>query len=92
MHFRSAINKDEVEPAHKIMKIKTTEVISSTSKPESRTEFNRFCDSDQQNNNDDFILTEDGYVVVYTDGACSNNGKYGAKGGIGVWFNSNHIL
>jgi len=28
----------------------------------------------------------DGYVVVYTDGACERNGKPNAKAGIGVWF------
>jgi ribonuclease HI len=33
-----------------------------------------------------------GYVVVYTDGACENNGKPGAKAGIGVWFGNNHPL
>ncbi|XP_065161243.1 ribonuclease H1 [Atheta coriaria] len=32
------------------------------------------------------------YIVVYTDGACPNNGKGGAKAGIGVWFGENHPL
>lgn len=32
------------------------------------------------------------YVVVYTDGACENNGKSNAKAGIGVWFSDNHPL
>lgn len=31
-------------------------------------------------------------VVVYTDGACENNGQRGAKAGIGVWFGDNHPL
>lgn len=35
---------------------------------------------------------EDDYVVVYTDGACSNNGKPNAKAGIGVWFADNFAL
>lgn len=30
------------------------------------------------------------YMVVYTDGACENNGFNGAKAGIGVWFGENH--
>lgn len=30
------------------------------------------------------------YLVVYTDGACENNGFNGAKAGIGVWFGENH--
>jgi len=29
---------------------------------------------------------EDNRVIVYTDGSCFNNGKPGAKGGIGVYF------
>ncbi|KAL1138388.1 hypothetical protein AAG570_008452 [Ranatra chinensis] len=40
----------------------------------------------------DFIKSDDGFVTVYTDGACINNGKDGAKAGIGVWFNHNHPL
>nr|XP_001810667.2 PREDICTED: ribonuclease H1 [Tribolium castaneum] len=32
------------------------------------------------------------YVTVYTDGACENNGREGAKAGIGVWFGDNHPL
>ena len=35
----------------------------------------------------------DGYeIVVYTDGACRNNGYHGASAGIGVWFGDNHPL
>lgn len=35
---------------------------------------------------------DNGYVVVYTDGACENNGSSKAKAGIGVWFGDNHPL
>jgi len=35
------------------------------------------------------ILTEGTYVNVFTDGACSNNGKENAKAGIGVYFGEN---
>lgn len=34
----------------------------------------------------------DGYVVVYTDGSCLNNGKPNAAAGIGVWFDDGHPL
>ena len=35
----------------------------------------------------------DGYeIVVYTDGACRNNGYHGASAGIGVWFGEDHPL
>lgn len=27
---------------------------------------------------------------IYTDGACSGNGYYGARAGVGVWFGPNH--
>ncbi|XP_051167825.1 ribonuclease H1-like [Leptopilina boulardi] len=38
-------------------------------------------------------LEEDnGYVIVYTDGCCFNNGRSGAKAGIGVFFNDGHRL
>lgn len=40
----------------------------------------------------DFVMDEKGFVVVFTDGACSSNGKAGAKAGIGVWFNYDHPL
>jgi hypothetical protein len=29
---------------------------------------------------------------VYTDGACENNGRAGARAGIGVWFADSHPL
>lgn len=82
------VSEDEAGPSRKIMKTETTESISGSTE----TEVNGFCDRGQKKNYDNFILTDDGYVVVYTDGACSNNGKYGAKAGIGVWFNNDHEL
>lgn len=39
-----------------------------------------------------FNVDNNGYVKVYTDGACSNNGKSYPKAGIGVWFGPNHEL
>lgn len=42
-------------------------------------------------NEDDFSF--DGQdVEVYTDGSCKNNGRNGAKGGIGVWWGHKHCL
>ncbi|XP_051167907.1 ribonuclease H1-like [Leptopilina boulardi] len=35
---------------------------------------------------------ENGFVNVYTDGACSQNGKRKARAGIGVWFSDDHPL
>lgn len=31
-----------------------------------------------------------GHAVVYSDGCCTNNGKYGAKAGIGVYWGPEH--
>lgn len=39
----------------------------------------------------DFEIEND-FVVVFTDGACENNGKANARAGIGVWFGKNHPL
>lgn len=39
-----------------------------------------------------FILNEKKEVIVYTDGACSNNGYKGASAGAGVWFGISHPL
>ncbi|KAL0112782.1 hypothetical protein PUN28_012211 [Cardiocondyla obscurior] len=39
-----------------------------------------------------FMVDKDGYVNVFTDGACSSNGYKNARAGIGVWFQDNHPL
>ncbi|CAL8101502.1 unnamed protein product [Orchesella dallaii] len=39
-----------------------------------------------------FNVDEGGFVVVYTDGACTKNGRKAAKAGIGVWFGNSHPL
>lgn len=39
---------------------------------------------------DDLLYDEDDFVLVYTDGACLNNGKWNAAAGIGVVFNDYH--
>lgn len=38
------------------------------------------------------IPVVDGYAVVYTDGACENNGQKNAKAGIGAWFSDGHPM
>ena len=39
-----------------------------------------------------FHVNDEGFLVVYTDGACENNGKVGAKAGIGVYFGPSHPM
>ena len=34
----------------------------------------------------------DGWVQVYTDGACPDNGKEAARAGVGVWWGPGHRL
>ncbi|KAL6420459.1 hypothetical protein ACFW04_014447 [Cataglyphis niger] len=51
-----------------------------------------FTASSDQDSKVDFIMDENGYVNVFTDGACSSNGYKNARAGIGVWFQDNHPL
>ncbi|CAH2241934.1 jg17118 [Pararge aegeria aegeria] len=44
------------------------------------------------NSTNDFQTDREGYVQVYTDGACSSNGKNGAKAGLGVFWGEGHSL
>ena len=40
----------------------------------------------------DFDVDQNGFVLVYTDGACSYNGTPMAKAGIGVWWGDDNPL
>lgn len=40
----------------------------------------------------EFHEDSEGYIHVYTDGSCENNGKKGAVAGLGVFFGLNHPL
>ena len=40
----------------------------------------------------EFLLDSEGYVIVYTDGSCFNNGQKNACAGYGVYFGDNHVL
>ncbi|XP_028164561.1 ribonuclease H1-like [Ostrinia furnacalis] len=40
----------------------------------------------------DFETDNDGYVQVYTDGACSANGRSGARAGLGIYWGEAHPL
>ena len=37
-------------------------------------------------------VNTEGFTEVYTDGACPNNGKGGARAGVGVWWGPEHPL
>ncbi|XP_068968714.1 ribonuclease H1 [Bombus flavifrons] len=54
------------------------------------TKYENICiDKDLTQN---LIVDDNGFVNVYTDGACTANGRKNAKAGIGVWFGDNHPL
>lgn len=42
--------------------------------------------------NMEFLLDSEGYVIVYTDGSCFNNGQKNACAGYGVYFGDDHVL
>lgn len=42
--------------------------------------------------NMEFLLDSEGYVIVYTDGSCFNNGQKNACAGYGVYFGDEHVL
>nr|XP_027221266.1 ribonuclease H1-like [Penaeus vannamei] len=48
--------------------------------------------STSQCNNTKFVTDNDGFLIVYTDGACESNGRVGAKAGVGVYFGRDHPL
>ncbi|KAG8257360.1 Ribonuclease H1 [Homalodisca vitripennis] len=69
--------------------------VPTTTRSQSTTETVEQVDSPWRGNNSTpqgFIVDQEGFTIVYTDGACSNNGRTGAKAGVGVWFNHNHPL
>lgn len=45
-----------------------------------------------RSNKNTFIEDSDGFVEVYTDGACSGNGRQGARAGLGVYWGDGHFL
>jgi len=59
-----------------------------------------FDDVDEEGDYNPLVIKEsgkikangEGFVEVYTDGACSNNGQGGAKAGVGVWWGEKHHL
>lgn len=46
----------------------------------------------KKNNLDGFEYNDDGFVQVYTDGACSANGTTAARAGLGVFWGEDHRL
>lgn len=46
----------------------------------------------RRSDNNNFNKDNEGYVEVYTDGACSANGRLGARAGLGVYWGEGHFL
>jgi len=45
---------------------------------------------DKKDSLSNFLKDDEGYTIVHTDGACSQNGQLGAKAGWGIWWNEGH--
>ena len=43
-------------------------------------------------NENGFNLDDEGFVIVYTDGSCENNGRPNARAGYGIWWADHHPL
>lgn len=89
------INKEISEIKAKILIIQTTGAplnnLRQYSTNKRLLEDAKSFDEDVKKKKYDFDTVGD-HVVVYTDGACTNNGRPNAKAGIGVWFGVNHPL
>ncbi|XP_060535979.1 ribonuclease H1 isoform X2 [Cylas formicarius] len=83
-------------PSHNLLK--NNQVFTSrtsktaTKKKRGTEEPDLGCGDSKKQRNDHNFEFEDDYVIVYTDGACENNGKANAKAGIGVWFGDGNPL
>ncbi|KAI4469424.1 ribonuclease h1 [Holotrichia oblita] len=60
---------------------------STTTSDFTETDYYSLNEAKRQKRDFDY---ENDFVVVYTDGACENNGFKGAKAGLGVWFGDDH--
>lgn len=47
---------------------------------------------DMYEDDDGFLIDDDGYVNVWIDGSCLGNGRRNARAGYGVFFNYNHFM
>lgn len=100
---RAALLKDEIQDLHQQIRELTQSASSilkdcksdlHTDVPKSRKRNFDTPDSPEQvlKRPKGDIPMVDGYAVVYTDGACENNGQKNAKAGIGVWFSDGHPM
>ncbi|XP_034951645.1 ribonuclease H1-like [Chelonus insularis] len=55
-----------------------------------KEESKRYSHYNNSSSSQSFMRDADGRVDIYTDGACSDNGRRSARAGIGVYFGDNH--
>merc|ERR1719319_169155 len=67
-------------------RLRTTITQKSTNPPQRRPE------NPPANVNQSLKVDSEGYTEVYTDGACSNNGRSNASAGVGVWWGHGHPM
>lgn len=69
-------------PASKKSKINEEQTTSYTSNIKQMKQYDKYY----------FMEDDSGFVHVYTDGSCENNGKPNAIAGYGVYFGEGHSL
>ncbi|XP_076387354.1 ribonuclease H1 isoform X1 [Megachile rotundata] len=94
-------NKNSASVLTKRLRAQKTKLLEGTSQESSSTKSEApkrktmalpTCESPMKRTRGEYIIDSNGYVNVYTDGACSSNGRKNAKAGIGVWFGDDHPL
>ncbi|XP_037778059.1 ribonuclease H1-like [Penaeus monodon] len=71
---------------------KSREEVIDLDLDEPSTSIRRTDFTDNRSNNTKFVTDNDGFLIVFTDGACESNGRVGAKAGVGVYFGRDHPL
>lgn len=79
---RSSNESNELMVPQKMSKIDEARTTAFTENIVKMTQYGRHT----------FMEDRDGFVHVYTDGACENNGKSTAVAGLGVYFGDGHPL
>ncbi|XP_043466345.1 ribonuclease H1-like [Leptopilina heterotoma] len=86
IEIRRMVAKNLIQSKEKIRK-----KLSNKTKPLD-VKIEDLVDVNEENDKKGLRIDKDGYVHVYTDGACKANGKPNAQAEIGIWFNQEHPL
>ncbi|XP_044742587.1 ribonuclease H1 [Chrysoperla carnea] len=92
--YKNSIMEEMLNFKGKVLndKVGTSNIKSATTPKRKRTTDNENTDQKKRKEKHALPVDKDGFVHVYTDGACENNGRPNCKAGLGVWFGENHPL